>query len=171
MVEAEVLMDGDHSIERAYEETEAVLRAVFTQLATQRVLLEGMVLKPNMVASGLAALVQAASIEVAKRTLACLRRNVPAAVPGVVFLSGGQPDEQATRNLDAIAQAGAAQGAPWQLSFSIARALQREPLAEWLGRPDAVEAAQHTLHRRASLVHAARRGVLTPELERALGTR
>ncbi len=171
MVESEVLMDGGHSIDRCQAVTEAVLRAVFAQLAAQGVHLEAMVLKPNMVVSGLAATDRAGNLEVAQRTLASLRRTVPAAVPGVAFLSGGQADAEASLNLNTINQLGVASGAPWQLSFSFARALQRAPMAAWAGRPENVVQAQQALWQRASVTHAARTGAYAPPADAAGGRR
>ncbi|MBB4286530.1 class I fructose-bisphosphate aldolase [Roseospira goensis] len=142
IVEPEVLMDGDHDIDACFEATELVQRAVFQELAGQRVLLEGMLLKPNMVISGAEAATQAAPEEVAERTLACFLRTVPAAVPGIVFLSGGQGDEQATINLDAINVLALKIGAPWPLSFSYGRALQQAALRTWAGDNDNTPAAQ-----------------------------
>ena len=143
IVEPEVLMDGDHSIERCFEVTEAAQRRVFEELAAQGVSLEGMLLKPNMVLSGKEAAVRADAAGVAEATLGCFRRTVPAAVPGVVFLSGGQGDEEATVNLDAINRLAQAQGgAPWQLSYSYGRGLQATPLRAWGGDPARVAAAQ-----------------------------
>jgi fructose-bisphosphate aldolase class I len=147
IVEPEVLMDGHHSIERCEEVTGRVLQAVFAALFEQGVLLEGMLLKPNMVLSGKDCPRQAPVSEVAAATLRCLRRHVPAAVPGVVFLSGGQSDVLATRHLDAINRAGGSK--PWKLSFSYGRALQDAALATWRGSPGNVDAAQRAFQRRA----------------------
>jgi fructose-bisphosphate aldolase class I len=147
IVEPEVLMDGPHGIERCEEVTGRVLQAVFAALFEQGVLLEGMLLKPNMVLSGKDCPRQPPVLEVAAATLRCLRRHVPAAVPGVVFLSGGQNDVLATRHLDAINRAEGPK--PWRLSFSYGRALQDAALATWRGSPDNVEAAQRAFQRRA----------------------
>ena len=168
VVEPEVLMDGDHSIDRCYEATEATLGEVFYQLGHQGVVLEGTLLKPNMVLSGKSARDRASAEEVAEKTIACFKRTVPAAVPGVVFLSGGQSDEEATVNLNAINQHAAAFGAPWQLSFSYGRGLQAAPLKAWAGRPENVERAQRALRNRAVLTSAARQGVYTPAMEKEL---
>jgi len=130
IVEPEVLMDGDHDIEICDYVTEEVLRAVFSELSVAGVQLEGMLLKPNMVISGSDCPNQAGHREVAQRTVACFRRAVPAAVPGIVFLSGGQSDENATLNLNAMNKLG---GNPWALSFSYGRALQAAPLKAWSG--------------------------------------
>ena len=161
IVEPEVLMDGDHDIDDCAEVSEEALRTVFAELAVQEVLLEGMLLKPNMVLSGKDCPEQAGVEEVAARTLRCLRRTVPAAVPGLVFLSGGQSDEAATLHLDAMNKlAGRASGepAPWRLSFSYGRALQAAPLKAWAGDADNVAAAQAALMERASANGAATLG-------------
>ena len=133
IIEPEVLMDGDHDIDRCYNVTQDALREVYYQLASQRVMLEGTLLKGNMVLSGKDAANRADPEEVAERTVDCLMRNVPAAVPGIAFLSGGQGDDEATDNLRAINLRGKKVGAPWQLTFSFARALQSTPL-QYLGR-------------------------------------
>lgn len=155
IVEPESIMDGDHGIDRSAEVTETVLRTVFDQLVRQRVALEGVVLKTNMVVSGYDGTNQAGPDEVAERTIAVLRRSVPAAVPGVVFLSGGQDDEQATANLDAIKRAGAQ---PWTVSFSYARALQGRAMATWAGLEENVEAAQQAFRDRTDTTVQANRG-------------
>jgi len=142
IVEPEVLMDGNHNIETCFAATEAVQHAVFRELIAQGVMLEGMLLKPNMVISGKDAADQADPDTIAARTLACFRRTVPAAVPGIVFLSGGQSDEQATINLDAINRHARKEGAPWPLSFSYGRALQQAALSTWAGDNDRTEAAR-----------------------------
>lgn len=164
IVEPEVLMEGDHTIERCYEATRAALQAVFEELYEQRVELEAMLLKPNMVLSGRDCPVQASVDEVAGRTVRCLRETVPAAVPGIVFLSGGQTDELATAHLNAINSLGPH---PWEVSFSYGRALQAPALRAWAGRPENVEAAQRALLHRARLNALARSGAYEPELERA----
>ncbi|MGI8594021.1 MAG: class I fructose-bisphosphate aldolase [Solirubrobacteraceae bacterium] len=162
IIEPEVLMDGEHSIDRSEEVTGYTLRAVFNALLDQRVLLEGMVLKPNMVMSAYDAPKQASVEEVAERTLGLLRRVVPAAVPGVTFLSGGQSDERASAHLSAMNSIG---GVPWQLSFSYGRALQAAPLEAWSGE-DANEAdAREAYAHRARCNGEARRGRYTEELE------
>ncbi len=163
IVEPEVLMDGSHTIERCYAVTSRTLQAVFTELFDQRVSFEGMLLKPNMVLSGKDR-GQDAPQEVAEATLRCFRRVVPAAVPGIVFLSGGQSDEQATANLNAMNALG---DHPWQLSFSYGRALQAPALAAWGGAADNVEAAQKAFYRRAKFNGAARSGAYAPEWETA----
>jgi len=163
IVEPEVLMDGSHSIERSFVVTSRVLGAVYTELFDQKVRLEGTLLKPNMIVSGYDADDRASVGEVAEWTLKCFRRHVPAAVPGIVFLSGGQTDEDATAHLNAMNQRGPH---PWQLSFSYGRALQAPALKAWGGKPENVEAAQQAYHRRAKLNGAARSGKYAPEMER-----
>jgi fructose-bisphosphate aldolase, class I len=163
IVEPEVLMDGDHTIERSFEVTSRTLHAVFTELRDQRVQPEGMLLKPNMVLSGYDCPEQASEEEVAHETLRCFRRHVPAAVPGVVFLSGGQSDEQATARLSAMNAIGPH---PWQLSFSYGRALQAPALKAWIGKPENVEAAQRAYYHRAKMNSAARTGMYAPEMEK-----
>ena len=166
IVEPEVLMDGDHDIDRCYEVTEVTLREVFYQLGRQGVVLEGTLLKPNMVLSGKSAADRAGPDEVGRQTVACFKRVVPAAVSGVVFLSGGQSDEEATANLDAINRRAVDVGAPWQLSFSYGRGLQAAPLKAWLGLAANAESAQRAFHQRARLTGAARQGAYTPDMER-----
>jgi fructose-bisphosphate aldolase, class I len=149
IVEPEVLMDGAHDIDACEDVTTRVLHAVFHELFEQRVVLEGMLLKPNMVIAGKDSDYQAGVDEVAERTLHCLRRTVPAAVPGIVFLSGGQSSERATEHLNAMnARFGPH---PWTLSFSYGRALQDQALKAWAGSPVNVAAAQQRLSRRAML--------------------
>jgi fructose-bisphosphate aldolase, class I len=164
IVEPEVLMDGAHSIERCFEVTERTLRQVFHELGLQRVLLEGMVLKPNMVLSGKEAKDRAGPEEVAEQTVRCFLRTVPAAVPGIAFLSGGQGDEESTENLDAINRRAAEVSAPWELTFSYGRGLQAAALQAWQGRVENGEATQETFLRRATVVAAARRGAWQPEM-------
>ncbi len=164
IVEPEVLMDGDHTIERSFNVTSRTLHAVFTELRDQRVHLEQMLLKPNMVLSGYGASTQATDDDVAEQTLRCFLRHVPAAVPGIVFLSGGQSDEDATARLSKMNELGPH---PWQLSFSYGRALQAPALKAWLGKPENVEAAQQAYYHRAKLNGAARNGSYTPEMEQA----
>jgi fructose-bisphosphate aldolase, class I len=166
MVEPEVLMDGNHTIERCYEVELATLREVFAQLASQRVQLEGMLLKASMVLSGKEARNRASPDEVARYTVDCFRESVPAAVPGIVFLSGGQGDEEATVNLDAINRYAAKVGAPWELSFSYGRGLQAAPQKVWSGKPENVPAAQRAFFHRAKLTAAARMGTYSAEMER-----
>jgi fructose-bisphosphate aldolase class I len=164
IVEPEVLMDGGHGIAACYDATERALRAVFTALAAQRVPLEQILLKPNMVLSGSECPEQANVQEVARETLRCLKNTVPAAMPGVVFLSGGQSDELATAHLNEMNRSG---GGPWQLSFSYGRALQAPALAAWAGRPESVKAAQAALLKRARLNGLARSGEYREALEAA----
>jgi len=167
IVEPEVLMDGDHSIERCYEATRATQREVFRQLAAQRVRLDEMLLKPNMVLSGKSAKERAPAAQVARATLHCFLETVPAMVPGVVFLSGGQSDDEATVNLDAInRRAAELGGVPWQLSFSYGRGLQAAPQKAWSGKRENVAAAQRAYYRRAKVTAAARMGKYSPEMER-----
>lgn len=158
IVEPEVLMDGDHSIERCYEITELTLREVYYQLGHQNVRLDSTLLKPNMVLSGKEAPNRAGPKEVAQMTVECLKRTVPAAVPGIVFLSGGQGDEEATKNLNEINLYGAAVNAPWQLSFSFGRGLQAAPLKAWSGRSENAHIAKQAFHKRAALASLARQG-------------
>jgi fructose-bisphosphate aldolase class I len=158
IVEPEILRDGDHDIDRCFEVTEETLRAVFDQLAQQKVDLEGMLLKPSMVISGGAAAKRAAPKEVAERTIEAFKRVLPASVPGVVFLSGGESDDSVTANLNAINQQAADARAPWELSFSFGRSLQGAPLAAWAGKTENTEAAALAFYTRASLTGAARRG-------------
>ncbi len=164
IVEPEVLMDGDHTIERSFEVTSRTLHAVFTELRDQRVEPEGMLLKPNMVLSGYDSSEEAGHEEVAEWTVRCLRRHVPAAVPGIVFLSGGQSDEDATANLNSMNALGPH---PWELSFSYGRALQAPALKAWRGEAGNVEEAQKAFYRRAKFNGAARFGTYAPEMETA----
>ena len=162
IVEPEVLMDGDHTIERSYAVTSRTQHAVFTELHDQRVALDGMLLKPNMVLAGYDCPQQASVEDAAAVTLHCLRNRVPAAVPGIVFLSGGQSDEAATAHLNALNLLGPQ---PWELSFSFGRALQEPVLEAWRGDPANVEAAQAAFLHRARMNGAARSGSWTPDLE------
>jgi fructose-bisphosphate aldolase, class I len=163
IVEPEVLQDGTHTIECSHHVTSRVLDAVFTELFDQRVDTFGMLLKPNMVLSGYQASDRASHDEVADWTLRCFYKHVPAAVPGIVFLSGGQSDEDATAHLNAMNSHGPH---PWELSFSYGRALQAPALKAWDGKPENVEAGQRAYYHRAKLNSAARRGIYTPEMER-----
>src|SRR5689334_17570912 len=163
IVEPEVLMDGDHTVEAASRATGRVLQAVFTELHDQRIDLWGSLLKPNMVLSGYEASDRAGVDEVAEATLECFYRHVPAALPGIVFLSGGQSDEDATAHLNAMNARGPH---PWQLSFSYGRALQAPALKAWGGKEENVEAAQRAYHHRAKMNSAARTGMYAPEMER-----
>jgi len=164
IVEPEVLMDGGHSISGAAVATGRALQAVYTELHDQRVDLYGTLLKPNMVLSGYDASDRAGVDEVAEATLDVLTRHVPAAVPGIVFLSGGQTDEDATAHLNAMNARGPH---PWQLSFSYGRALQAPALKAWGGDPTKVEDAQKAFYRRAKFNGAARTGSYAPEMETA----
>ena len=162
IVEPEVLMDADNDIETCYDATSRTLHAVFHELYHQKVDLRGMLLKPNMVISGKGCATQASAQEVAEWTIRCFREHVPAAVPGVVFLSGGQGDEQASENLNAINQLGPQ---PWALSFSYGRALQAPALKAWGGDPANVEAGQSFLALRARCNSAAVAGRYTADME------
>ena len=164
IVEPEVLMDGAHTIERYFEVTEETLRSVFDALAEHRVVLEEILLKPNMVLSGKECPQQASVEEVAEATVRCMKRVVPAAVPGLVFLSGGQSDQQATEHLNAMNRL---EGLPWQLSFSFGRALQAPVLEAWKGEAASVAAAQQAFHHRASCNSKARFGKYTTDMENA----
>ena len=166
VVEPEVLMDGDHTLERCRAVTEEVLRTVFIQLNSQRVLLEGMILKPNMVLPGLACPTQASVDEVANITVKSLWRTVPAAVPGIAFLSGGQSAELASARLNTMNHRFKSQ-LPWALSFSFARAIQQPALESWRGEETNVKAAQQALLHRARCNRAARRGEYTTAMETA----
>jgi fructose-bisphosphate aldolase class I len=157
VVEPEVLMDGDHSMDRCRRVTEEVLRALFEQLYRQRVVLEAVILKPNMVLAGSSCTTQSSVDEVADATVECLLRTVPAAVPGVAFLSGGQPGELASARLGAM-NARFRSRLPWALAFSFARAIQEPAMEIWRGDAARVPAAQQALSHRASCNRAARRG-------------
>jgi fructose-bisphosphate aldolase class I len=162
IVEPEVLMDGAHTIERCYDVTADTLGAVFAALRAHRVRLDGTLLKPNMVLSGKDCPEQAGVQQVAEATVRCLRDTVPASVPGIVFLSGGQSDEAATAHLNAMNQLGAQ---PWQLSFSYGRALQAPALKAWKGEPANGPSAQRAFYHRARLNGAARFGRYSEEME------
>ncbi|QDT28879.1 class I fructose-bisphosphate aldolase [Gimesia panareensis] len=166
IVEPEVLMDGPHTLRRCYEVTEQTLRMVFAQLSAQRVLLEGMILKPNMVVPGLDCPTQNSIEEVADATITCFRRTVPAAVPGVAFLSGGQSSELASARLNAM-NVKYKSRVPWALSFSFARAIQQPGMGIWGGDSANVEAAQKAMYHRARCNRDARRGEYTAEMESA----
>ena len=163
IVEPEVLQDGTHTIEQSRKATGRVLQAVYTELHDQRLDFRGTLLKPNTVLSGYEASDRASVDEVAEVTLECFYKHVPAAVPGVVFLSGGQSDEDATAHLNAMNARGPH---PWQLSFSYGRALQAPALKAWVGKPENVEAAQRAYYHRAKMNGAARTGMYAPEMER-----
>ena len=165
IVEPEILMDGTHTIDRSEQVTGEVLATVFAELRTQRVLLEGMLLKPNMVLAGYECPEQPSDDEVAERTLRCFRRHVPAAVAGIVFLSGGQSDEDATNRLNLMNRMGPQ---PWEVSFSYGRGLQAAALTTWRGEQDNVAAAQQQYRHRARCTGAARRGEYSEEMEREL---
>jgi fructose-bisphosphate aldolase class I len=166
VVEPEVLMDGDHTLEQCRAATEEVLRTVFNQLNSQRVLLEGMILKPNMVLPGLTCPTQASVDEVANITVKSLWRTVPAAVPGIAFLSGGQSAELASARLNTMNLRFKSK-LPWALAFSFARAIQQPALETWQGKEANVPAAQQALLHRAKCNRAARRGEYTAAMERA----
>jgi fructose-bisphosphate aldolase, class I len=163
IVEPEVLMDGDHDIDRCQAVTEWTLKTVFEQLFDQRVALEGMVLKPNMVIAGKKCSKQATVDEVAERTVKVLKARVPAAVPGIAFLSGGQSDADATAHLDAMNKIG---GLPWKLTFSYGRALQAAPQKAWSGKLENVAAAQRAFAHRAMMNGLASLGQWKQDLEK-----
>ena len=163
IVEPEVLMDASHGIERCEEVTANVLHAVFNALFEQKVYLEGMLLKPNMIISGIKCAKQASVKEVAAATVRCLRRHVPAAVPGIVFLSGGQNHLVATAHLSAINQL--EEPRPWTLSFSYGRALQDEALRAWRGKSENLKAGQRAFYHRAKCDSAAALGKYTESME------
>lgn len=162
IVEPEVLMDGDHDIGRCEEVTGAVLREVFGALARHRVLLEGMVLKPNMVVAGQDCARRPGIEEAAEATVRCLKRHVPSAVPGIAFLSGGQTEEEATAHLNAMNALGKQ---PWELSFSYGRALQASALKAWGGADARRDAGARAFAHRARMNHLARSGEYRPALE------
>ena len=163
IVEPEVLQDGTHTIAESRKATGRVLQAVYTELHDQRLDFRGTLLKPNMVLSGYDAQDRASVDDVADVTLECFYKHVPAAVPGIVFLSGGQSDEDATTHLNAMNARGPH---PWQLSFSYGRALQAPALKAWAGKEENVEAAQHAYYHRAKMNSAARTGMYAPEMEK-----
>lgn len=158
IVEPEVMMEGAHDIARCFDVTQAVHEALFEELARQHVLLEGCLLKTNMVLSGKEAPRRASPDEVAAETLRCFRRTVPAAVPGIVFLSGGQEDDESVENLDAIGRLGHRRTAPWPLTFSYGRGLESEPMRTWAGKGENRSSAQAALIHRAELTSLASRG-------------
>ena len=163
IVEPEVLMDGDHDIERCYSVTEWVLKTVYEELYYQRIALEGSVLKPNMVVPGKKSKKRASVDQVAEMTVRMLRACVPSAVPGIAFLSGGQSDEEATAHLDAINRIG---GLPWKVTFSYGRALQAAPQKAWSGKSENVAAAQRAFSHRAKMNGLATLGEWKADLER-----
>ena len=165
IVEPEVLMDGDHTLERCSEVTDEVLRTVFSELFAQRVMLEGMILKPNMVLPGAACTKQATVDEVADATLSCFLRAVPAAVPAIAFLSGGQSPELASARLNAMNERFKSR-LPWALAFSFARAIQQPALEIWKGQNENVSAAQQALYHRAHCNQAARCGEYNAGMEK-----
>ncbi|MDH4391068.1 MAG: fructose-bisphosphate aldolase class I [Aquabacterium sp.] len=162
IIEPEVLMDGPHSLARCHEATESVLRSVFQQLVLQGVVLEAVILKPNMVSAGLACPARSTVAEVADATLQCLQRTVPAAVPGIMFLSGGQSGEEASGRLNAMHDGARS---PCPLSFSFGRALQHPALDIWAGQAANRHAAQQALMHRARCNHAALLGAYSPAME------
>ena len=162
IVEPEVLMDGDHDIDRCYEVTEFVLKETFQELYYQKVALEGMILKPNMAVAGKKSAKQAGIAEVAEKTVKLLKACVPAAVPGIAFLSGGQSDQDATAHLDAMNKIG---GLPWRLTFSYGRALQAAPQKAWAGQAANVAAGQAAFSHRARMNALASRGQWDAALE------
>ena len=164
IVEPEVPMDGDHDIDRCVEVTTRVLNKTFQELRVQRVALEGMILKPNMAISGKKSQTQAGVGEVAEKTVRMLKNCVPASVPGIAFLSGGQSDEEATAHLDAMNKIG---GLPWPLTFSYGRALQAAPQKAWSGKAENVAAGQKAFNHRARMNSLAASGTWTAEQEKA----
>ncbi|MEQ8638865.1 class I fructose-bisphosphate aldolase [Gimesia maris] len=164
IVEPEVLMDGSHSLARCFEVTEEALRTVFQQLYLQRVLLEGMILKPNMIVPGLDCPIQESVKEVADATIECFQHSVPAAVPGIAFLSGGQSSELASARLNAMNVKYKSQ-VPWALAFSFARAIQQPAMELWSGKAENTQAAQKALNHRAKCNREARRGEYDPQID------
>jgi fructose-bisphosphate aldolase class I len=164
IVEPEILMDGAHDAARCDEVTRWVLQTTFNELAEQRVALEGVVLKPNMVVSGKGSVRQASVDEVAERTIAALKATVPSAVPGIAYLSGGQSDVDATAHLNRMNEIG---GFPWKMTFSYGRALQAAPQRAWSGKAENVTAAQKAFEHRARMNGLASKGQWKPELEKA----
>ncbi|MCQ8184764.1 class I fructose-bisphosphate aldolase [Parvularcula maris] len=164
IVEPEVLMDGDHDIDRCYEVTEQGLKILYTALFEARVALEGTILKPNMVIAGKKSDKQASTDEIAEKTVRCFRNSVPAAVPGIVFLSGGQSEREATENLNTMNRDFADQ-MPWALSFSYGRALQASTLDTWKGDKGNAEAAQRAFAHRAKMNGLAQKGAWTEAME------
>ena len=164
IVEPEVLMDGDHSLERCEEVTDGVLESVFRELAGHRIHLEGIVLKPNMVISGKKNANRAGATQVAEATVRCLKRHVPSAVPGIAFLSGGQTEKEATEHLSLMNQTS---GLPWALTFSYGRALQDSALKTWAGKAEQLAAGQTAFIKRARLNGLAQLGKYATSLEAA----
>ena len=163
IVEPEVLMDGDHDIDRCYEATSRVLNKTFQELRAQRVALEGMILKPNMAIAGKKSSKHASVEEVAEKTIRLLKACVPAAVPGIAFLSGGQSDEEATAHLNAMNRTS---GLPWRLTFSYGRALQAAPQKAWSGKPDNLAAGERAFTHRARMNALASKGEWETGLEK-----
>jgi fructose-bisphosphate aldolase class I len=163
IVEPEVLMDGDHDIDRCFDVTQRVLNKTFQELRVQRVALEGMILKPNMAISGKKAKQRAGVQEVAEKTVRMLKDCVPASVPGIAFLSGGQSDEEATAHLDAMNRIG---NLPWKLTFSYGRALQAAPQQAWSGKAENTGAGQQAFTHRARMNSLASKGEWRADLER-----
>jgi fructose-bisphosphate aldolase class I len=164
IVEPEVLMDGDHDIERCFLVTEHIIKQLYIDMYEQRLFLEGTILKPNMVIAGKKCPKQASVDEVAEKTVTCLKLGVPAAVPGIAFLSGGQSDEEATAHLDAMNKIGSL---PWALTFSYGRALQAAPQKAWSGKAENVPAAQKAFAHRARMNGLAATGEWKADLEKA----
>jgi fructose-bisphosphate aldolase class I len=163
IVEPEVLMDGDHDIDRCYEVSQRVLDKTFQELRIQGVALEGMILKPNMAIPGKKSVKQASIEEVAEKTVQLLKNYVPAAVPGIAFLSGGQSDEEATAHLDAMNRIG---GLPWRVTFSYGRALQAAPQRAWSGKAENIVAGQRAFAHRARMNSLATNGEWKADLEK-----
>jgi len=163
IVEPEVLMDGDHDIDRCYQVTELMLKIQFEELYFQRIALEGMVLKPNMVIAGKKSAKKSGVEEVAEKTVKLLKACVPASVPGIAFLSGGQSDEEATAHLDAMNKIG---NLPWALTFSYGRALQHAPQTTWKGKPENIAAAQRAFSHRARMNGLAALGQWKSDMEK-----
>lgn len=166
IVEPEVLIDGDHTIERCYEVTDQTLRTVFTELRTQGVEFDQMILKPSMVISGKECPQQATPQQVAEQTIKCLRDNVPASVPGIAFLSGGQTPEQAAQHLHLMNSEPLKSQCPWRVTFSYARAIQQPALEHWKGQASNIDQAQKLLQHRAQCNSAASMGNYSPEMEK-----
>jgi fructose-bisphosphate aldolase class I len=166
IVEPEVLMDGGHTIDACFDATRRTLHSVYNQLMLQSVHLPATILKPNMVLSGKDAPNRAPAEEVARQTVECFKETVPAAVPGIAFLSGGQSDEEATVNLDAINRYAARVGAPWELTYSYGRGLQAAPQKAWSGKSENKDAAQKAFYHRAMVTSAARQGKYSPSMEK-----
>lgn len=165
IVEPEVLMDGNHSLQQCYKVTEQVLKSLFTQLYLFKVDLEGIILKPNMIVAGKQSVYQNNTDEVAQATVDCFLSSVPASVPAIAFLSGGQSPQEAAKHLNAINKM-FWNCLPWIVSFSFARAIQQPALEVWKGKKENIEAAQKLLYRRAKIASAAHLGEYKPEMEK-----